>query len=181
MGKMLKEALAELPKRHLVRIGTTAGSNFIYAGPVAGISWDALYEKYTRWLNEEEKKAFVRFEERIVVDEYPSLRTAAELFLIAGTESPPADEDGNLMLPKELQDISDLGVENLAIAISKRVVEDLIGEYKQIKYHRAEYVSAVQRSAKLEQYVRCDGLMMLKDPDAIIEMARKEVFGEAMI
>ena len=131
----LKEALDRLPRHHLIRIGTNGGSNFIYAGKADNVPWDDLANKYTCWMNEEEKKAFVRFENREVIDQYPSLRCPAELFIIHGTES-PAQKDMDLLMPKGLREISDHGVELLAEAIYKQV-EHAIDNVRSVGEHAA--------------------------------------------
>lgn len=181
MNPTLKEALDKLPSKKLIRIGTSGGSNFLYAGRADMVPWDELNAKHTCWMTNKEKKEYIPFENRRLIEQYPSLRNNAELFIIEGTESPQVGEDPDLMLPEGLANADMSGIENLAAAIYKQVVSDLTTAYGKVKKYRNEYLGAVQAANKLERFIREDSLMILNDQEAIIEMTRMEVFGERLV
>lgn len=180
----LKETLDKFPKGWLVRVGTLVGHQFIYAGKADEFPYEWLNQKYTQFLTDEEKKQYVPWEDRTVVDDYLTERMKKNLdvIIVEGEERPTANEyrEMDLIIPT-LSTLNELGVDNLRVAVMRKAQSDLVRGYKKLRFARNDYYSSLREARRIEDYIREDPLLLLSDPESLIDETRRMVFGKDMI
>lgn len=146
---ILKKKLMELTPGQYIRIGTTRGSGFLYAGKVNRCNLPDIDEKIKADLKEtaatakneksrdsanERIKNYTPLASRAVVDTYPSTRTNANILiiLIEGDESEKAKDNIKYFDDDfKVESYNDDGVKLLAGAITETYAEDLEIKYKE--------------------------------------------------
>ena len=173
----LSEYLKGFQPTEKIRLGADHGSGWFYAG-TAEIDWDRLNKlAISRNQNTIDRIEFVDLREREVVDHFVSIRNMDTTnIIVAGRE---VAKEGDDVINVEIEEFDNEGMENLAIAIIRAVMNKLRSAYGEFQKAPNSYMRSIwrERISAYESILRESEVpeMIGASSEGLIRMARREL------